>query len=82
MSLDVTLARIVELQRLLQPPGPAPVQSTTPVATASSFAGVRPQIATRAPSRIISRAVASPMPEPPPVTIATWSRRICGAKTR
>jgi hypothetical protein len=40
MSLDVTLARIVELQRLLQPPGPAPVQPTTPVATASSFAGV------------------------------------------
>ena len=38
---------------------------------ASSFSGVRPQIATLAPSRTSSVAVASPMPEPPPVTIAT-----------
>ena len=30
---------------------------------------VRPQIATFAPSRAISSAVASPMPEPPPVTM-------------
>ena len=44
MTLDVTLARVAELQRLLQPPGPAPVgtatTSSTPTATAASFAGV------------------------------------------
>jgi hypothetical protein len=41
MSLDATIARVAELQRLLQPPGPAPVTTTArPVATASSFAGV------------------------------------------
>jgi hypothetical protein len=38
MSFDVAIARVAELQRLLQPPGPAPVAK--PVATASSFAGV------------------------------------------
>jgi len=42
MSLDVTLARIAEIQRLLQPQGPAPATTTSkPVATAAStFAGV------------------------------------------
>ena len=34
--------------------------------------GRRPQIATRAPVRASSRAVARPMPVPPPVTIATF----------
>jgi hypothetical protein len=49
MSLDVTLARIAELQRLLQPPGPAPIArpaTTSPVASAASFAGVLGQAAT------------------------------------
>ena len=46
MSFDVTLARVAELQRLLQPQGPAPVPRTSaPTATASSFAGVLGQAA-------------------------------------
>jgi hypothetical protein len=44
MSFDVTMARVVELQRLLQPQGPMPVSTATtpasPTATAASFAGV------------------------------------------
>ncbi len=39
--------------------------------TCSSGSGRRPQIATLAPVRASSRAVARPMPVPPPVTIAT-----------
>jgi hypothetical protein len=43
MSLDVALSRIAEIQRLLQPMGPAaPVaqpKATSPTATAASFAG-------------------------------------------
>jgi CHAP domain len=37
MSLDVTLARVAELQRMLHPPTPAPV--ARPAASAASFAG-------------------------------------------
>jgi hypothetical protein len=44
MSFDVTMARVAELQRLLQPQGPMPVSTATtpssPTATAASFAGV------------------------------------------
>ena len=46
MSFDVALARVAELQRLLQPQGPGPVQRTSaPTTTASSFAGVLGQAA-------------------------------------
>ena len=38
MSLDAALARVAELQRMLQPPTPAPV--ARPAASAASFAGV------------------------------------------
>ncbi len=38
----------------------------------SSFSALRPQIATLAPSSASSRAVASPMPLPPPVMSPTW----------
>jgi hypothetical protein len=48
MSLDVTLARVAELQRLLQPPTPAPV--ARPAATAASFAGVLGQATATAAS--------------------------------
>jgi hypothetical protein len=59
MSLDVTLARIAELQRMLQPPGPAPVTTTQPVATASSFAGVLGQAT--APTASMASMAASPV---------------------
>jgi hypothetical protein len=48
MSLDVTLARVAELQRLLQPPTPAPV--ARPAASAASFAGVLGQATATASS--------------------------------
>ena len=38
MSVDVALARVAEIQRLLHPPTPAPAPK--PVATAASFSGV------------------------------------------
>src|SRR5678816_1430045 len=49
---------------------------------ASSFSGVRPQITTFAPRRRNSRVVARPMPDPPPVTSATWLAKHPGAKIR
>ena len=49
--------------------------------TASSFSSVRPTIATRAPSDASSCAVQRPMPEPPPVTRATWPANRSARKT-
>ena len=49
----------------------APVGLELARRTASSGSGRRPQIATRAPVRASSSAVARPIPVPPPVTIAT-----------
>ena len=45
--------------------------ASSSVRTCSSGSGRRPQIATLAPVRASSRAVARPMPVPPPVTMAT-----------
>ena len=46
------------------------------VSAASILSGLRPQIATLAPSSPSSRATSRPMPLPPPVTMATcpWNR--------
>ena len=58
MSLDVALARMAELQRMLQPQSPAPV-APKPVATASSFAGVLGQAT--APAAAGATAGAAPV---------------------
>src|SRR6516225_2836129 len=50
-----------------------PPSSPSDRPAASSRAASRPQIATRAPPRKSSRAVASPMPDEPPVTTAMRS---------
>ncbi len=47
---------------------PAALSSAT---AASRRSRLRPQMATRAPRAPSSRTVARPMPEPPPVTMAT-----------
>jgi len=57
MSLDVTLARVAELQRLLQPPTPAPV--ARPAATAASFAGVLGQATATAASTGVAPVAAA-----------------------
>jgi CHAP domain len=57
MSLDVTLARIAELQRLLQPPTPAPV--ARPAATAASFSGVLGQATATASSTGVAPVAAA-----------------------
>ncbi len=46
---------------------------------ASIFSALRPQMATLAPRKASSRAVASPMPLPPPVTMATCPANSPGA---
>ena len=49
--------------------------------TCSSFSGVRPIRARRAPSDFSSCAVQRPMPEPPPVTMMVWPANRPGRKT-
>ena len=58
----------------------APPALSISARTASSLAAVRPTIATAAPSDASSCAVQRPIPEPPPVTTATWPRSRPGAK--
>ena len=48
--------------------------------TCSSFSGVRPISASRAPSDLSSWAVQRPSPEPPPVTMMVWPANRPGRK--
>ena len=59
---------------------PATARPPVSAATSSSGSGRRPVTTTFAPSRANMRAVAAPIPVPPPLTIATLpSSRICAS---
>ena len=58
-----------------------PPEASISAFTVASLSGLRPVIATCAPSAAISCAVQRPMPLPPPVTMMVWPSNSPGLKT-